>query len=304
MFLGQCFAGTSDSFSSTTIVPNDIETLTLENAVFDEVYVSTDEVDLDSFDGSIPKEWTFNTRLHALFNDTLYGGNVDFTESVVDTVRIKRRTSNNIKFQTIYEKPINSNEDLAITFLDYIEPTGTIEYAYVPVLSNSENDYIVNRVKSNFDYYFLCEEDISYPLILDVSMSEEFNYETSTIRTFGKKYPIVVVRGETGYWSGDIECRFIEFKDCELDSIHIKEYTDTIYKFLTNKKPKILKDYSGNLRMIAITGNISKNEIQFVYDRNQGIITFTTKFSWVEIGDGYDASDLYDNGFIDTDVDV
>ena len=124
----------------------------------------------------------FATRFHALFNGDLYGGNVNFTESIVELVRIKKRTGKDTKFKTIFEKEIQCNEDLSIEYLDYFEPTGEIEYAYVPVISGGEANYIVNKVTSAFDHYFLCEKGRSFPLILDAKYTQEITYESNQVK--------------------------------------------------------------------------------------------------------------------------
>ena len=130
------------------------ESLTIQNAVFDEVYGTTKVI--ENFDGTAPKNWTFETILHALFQNDLLAGNVNFTEELVQEIRIKRRTPKDTSFKTIYTKTINKNEDFSIELMDYAEPSGTIEYAYVPVISGGEGDYIISKVISAFNSYFLC----------------------------------------------------------------------------------------------------------------------------------------------------
>ena len=77
MILGRSFAGEPSTLSSTLPAADTIERLTLENAIYDETYVSVAITKPDNFDGSIPSIWTFDTRLHAVFAGDLYGGNVD-----------------------------------------------------------------------------------------------------------------------------------------------------------------------------------------------------------------------------------
>ncbi|GLC79191.1 hypothetical protein [Lacrimispora brassicae] len=295
MFIGGCFSGSNSSLVSSPVDDLDVKTLTVKNAVFDEIYASVSIIKISDFNGSFPSEWNFDTRLHALFQDNLYGGNVNFSESIVEFIRIKKKTKHDLKFKTIYEKPINRNEDFSILFMDYYEPFGEVEYAYVPVISGGEGDYIGNKVKSEFESYFLCDKDISYPMILDTSFTKKLNHNSNIIELQGRKKPVVIKNGIANYYSGDVSCTFIELKDQDWCTRDSWEYRNKIYEFLTDGHPKILKDILGNVYMISVTGEISEES-----DHDEHV---TTKFSVVECGDVYDIGDMYDNGFIDTDLD-
>lgn len=277
------------------------ESLTIQNAVFDEVYGTTKVI--ENFDGTAPKNWTFETILHALFQNDLLAGNVNFTEELVQEIRIKRRTPKDTSFKTIYTKTINKNEDFSIELMDYAEPSGTIEYAYVPVISGGEGDYIISKVISAFNSYFLCEKDLSFPMILDSSYSQTVNYDTASVKPLGRKYPVSIVNGNTGYKSGEMECLFIELDGEKAKTSEILSYRELLYQTLINGKPKILKDMEGNLLLISISGSITESDRQYLYDSSQGFYYVKSKFSWVECGNAYETGDLYDSNFINTDLD-
>lgn len=296
MFLGSCFASSSHSLTSSPVSASDIKELTIQNAIFDEVYATVNILHLTNPDQTIPTDWEFNTRLHALFQGNLYGGNVDFTESIVEAVRIKKKVKGDKKFKTIFQKSIQNNEDFKIEIMDYYEPVGTVEYAYVPVISGGENNYITNRVESEFDSYFICEKDISYPMILDTSFNKKLVQHTGLIEVQGKAKPVIIKGGKINYYSGDLSCTFIELKDGDWQTHTSWDYRNSIYNFLTNGQPKILKDYLGNIYMIGVTSN----ELSEESDHYEHV---TTNFSVAECGDAYDVGDLYNNGFIDVDID-
>lgn len=301
MFLGHTFALSGETLMSHAPAAVSYKSLTIQYAVFDEVFATVDII--KNFDGTIPDRWTFDTRLHALFHNSLYGGNVNFTESVVESVRIKRRTGKDKKFKTVLEKEIRRNEDFAIEWNDFLAPIGEIEYAYVPVISGGENDYIVSKVTSDFDHYFLCEKDRSFPMILNASYSQSVNYETAQVKPLGRKYPVTVINGATGYKSGTMECLFVPYEDDVFDSADSFSYRELVYAVLTNHQPKVLKDSEGNLLLVHVTGEISEADRQYLYSETGGFYYLKSKFNWVECGDGYDMGDLYDNNLIDTDLD-
>ena len=109
MFIGYTLAGSSNAMRSFAPTKSTYKILTVKNAIYDRVYATLDV--LEDFDGTIPENWTFDTCLDAQFNGDLYGGNVSFTESIVESIRIKRRTEKDNVFKTIYEKAITKNED-------------------------------------------------------------------------------------------------------------------------------------------------------------------------------------------------
>ena len=136
MFLGVDFAGTNTALSNTTTTEAVINKFEITNCVVDEIY-ATQNVLLE-FNWNIPDTWDFNTYLHGLFQGTAYAGNVDYSESAVEKVKIKKRFKGDFAWKTIYEKEIRSNEDFAIELWDYYEPSNReIEYAYVAVVAGA-----------------------------------------------------------------------------------------------------------------------------------------------------------------------
>ena len=301
MFVGFAIAGSHHTTKSVTPDKLTYNTLIVKNAVYDNIYSTSDVI--ENFDGSIPDNWNYDTYLYAKFENDLYGGNVSFTESIVDSVRIKRRTEKDSVFKTIYEKEINVNEDFQIEFIDYLEPVGTIEYAYVPVISGGESNYISNSVVSDFDNFFICEKDRSYPMIINAEYNQTINYESSNVKPLGRKYPITVVNGNTGYKTGEMSATFVDYTNCILDVANAFEYRNIVYDMLINKQPKILKDHEGNLLIINIIENITEDGRQYLYQGQEGFYYLTTKFNWVECGNAYSIGDLYDNNLIDTERD-
>lgn len=295
MFLGTSFAGSPTGVSHTPAYYTPISSFTIKNNVLDEIY-ATKNVLID-FNWEIPEEWSFDTYLHGLFQNNLYAGNVNYTESVVDKIKIKKRYKGDFTWKTIYEKEINSNEDFSIEIYDYYEPSNRdIEYAYVAVISNVDSDTIANTVRSEFEYYFICDKQESYPMMINTSNEITYNRESATIVSPGRKYPYVVNNGIARYYSGTLNVTFIEVKDCALDVEHGWEYRNRVDEFLANGKPKILKSFEGDIWMVNVVGDLPRT----VNDHYQYV---SHQIDWVECGNPTLIADLYDNDFIDTDVD-
>ena len=295
MFLGVSFAGTDTAVSNTAAKEASVSSFVISHSVLGELYATKDI--LVKFDWKIPETWTFNTYLHVVFQGNTLAGNVSYSESVVDKVKIKKRYQGDFAWKTIYEKEIRDNEDFSIEFYDYYAPSNRdIEYAYVAVISNADVDPISAFVHSEFDHYFICDKKASYPMMLDVENTVTFNRESKTVVSPGRKYPYVIHNGIANYYSGTMTATFIESKNCELDIENGWKYRNQIDTFLANGEAKILKSMEGDMWMIHVVGNLPRT--------NRGHYQYVShQIEWVECGDPNKVGDLYDHGFIDTDVD-
>lgn len=296
MFLGKTFAASKSALVSPLQDANTVQSITLKNAIFDELYVAAEIIPVSSFNGTISTFWNFATRLHALFDGNLFGGNIQFSTESVEKIRIKKKTPHDVTFQTIYEKEIEKSEDFTFKLMDYFEPVGEIEYMYVAVISGMENRTSVNKIQSKFSSYFLCERNVSYPMCLDWKFSKQLNQNVAVVNTWGRKYPVIVKNGNIKYYTASISCTFVDRQDCKYNFNDSWNYRNIIYDFLTNGKPKILKDNLGNIYMVAVTGDA-------ITEDSDHPLHVVSNFEITECGDAYYVGDLYDNDFIDIDID-
>lgn len=296
MILGMSYAG--DNSFSTTLSPNvQIPNVQIQNAIFKSIFITRKAPEI--FDGHYDSTWTFDTILSSTLDGNLYGGNVNFTEDLVEEVRIKKKTKKDKKFQTIFEKKISTRDDLSIEFIDYCEPAGNVEYAYVAVISGVEDNYITTSVLSKFEAYFIVDGNTSYPCRFNTELSETHNYGAAAVKPLNRKYPITVVNGVTGYKSGTLEGVFMHVS-CDGDTtLSPYEYREQVIEMLSNGAPKILKSYEGELYIIGVTDDIDESDRETVWDEQGYFDLVTTKFDWVECADAYDSRDLNINGFID-----
>lgn len=295
MFLGSVFAGTNEAFRASPVPDNDYDKIELRNIILDELYVTKDI--LIKFNWDIPSDWFYNTILHGLYQNHVHAGNVSYSESIVQKVKIKRRLKGDFDWKTIYEKEIRNNDDFAIEFYDYFNPSNAeIEYAYVAVIGGADSDAISTSVKSEFRDYFLCEKNKSHPAILDVKSEVSLTRKTSVVEPHGSKYPYVVANGSCKYYSGTLTATFIELSDCDFDVENSWKYRNEIDAFLSNGKAKILKTPEGDMYMIDIINDLKRTANNHYQDVSHTI-------NWVERGNPLSIGDLYDYDFIDTDID-
>lgn len=282
---------------NSAVKESDVVFLSFTNMVIDELY-ATKKV-LINFDWVIPKEWEFDTHLHGLFQNTTYAGNIDYSEKIVQRIKIKKRFKGDFDWKTIFEKEIKCIDDFTVQFVDHLEPSNReIEYAYVAVVSNPDlglvdTDIATNSVLSQFDSYFMVGQEESYPMILDTDNEITFNRNSNIIVSPGNKYPYVVNNGISRYYSGTLRSTFIEFKDSDYDVENGFSYRNHVDEFLTDGRIKILKSFEGDMWMINVTGSLPRKT-------NGHYQNVSHEIQWVEAGNPTSTTDLYENGFINT----
>lgn len=159
----------------------------------------------------------------------------------------------------------------------------------------------------------------------------QYNQITGVHNAIGNKYPIVVTNSQNGYHSGAISAQILtdtfyertgepitpayayiitstyarlctntgseiiaelKVKDI-LSRTDMVEQREKIEQFLTNKKPKILKDWNGNMWLVMFVDNLDVS-----FDNSWGMGMATLTGNWVEVGNATDENDLYDMGLV------
>lgn len=302
IILGSTACGDKNSMMSTPTTVNNINDIRMQNGVFDELFITTQVY--TTWDGTIPQDWDFDTKIHALFQKSLFGGNVDFTSETVSSILVKKRRVGELAWKTFFEIPINSNQDFNFIRNDYYNRSGCeYQYCLIPTLNGVEGNYSSNHnmstILSKFDGIFLVEKEVAYHAIIDISIQEERIFTSSKLEPKGRKKPLVIYNGDTNYREFNIDASFVYMKEdaCTFDIENSREYREKVDNFLSNKKPKIFKAFDGRMALVCIVDSISHSE-------NGHPLNITTSLTAAETGDCESINDLYDNNFIDCDRDV
>lgn len=289
MFMGMECCGSGDAISSTPIFINDITYIEISNGIYDELFGS-DNSDI-AMDGS-SKKWDFDTRFYAKFQGDLMAGNVDYAASMVSSVRIKRRKNNEHIWFTMWDIPIETNDDFSFELVDrYAQGSQDYYYAMIPVINHIEGNINKNEIRSEFNNYFILDRDVSYQIIFNTSLSLELNKNIGVVNTLGRKYPFVISNGMSQYKTGSFQFALCPMINCEPNSEDIYNYRTQFEEWLTNGKPKILKDWTGQIYMMDITNSIP---IDLTYHQ---LPSYQVQFT--EIGDPLSEDDMYNNNMID-----
>lgn len=289
MFIGFDFCGDKDAISITASRINEITEIQITNGIYDELFGSVDS-DIEQIDDS--KVWDFDTRFYAKFQNNLIAGNIDYTASTVTAVRIKRRKIDEHNWTTLYEIPINKNEDFIFELIDrYTQGNTDYYYSFVPVIESIEGNINKNSITSKFNNYFILDKNTQYPIIFNTSLNIQINKPIGMIETIGRTYPFVISNGLAQYKTGTLKFSIAPFEDCEVDIENGYSYREQFERWIMDGNPKILKDWTGQIYMINITSAIPI-DYEFYY-----LPSYEIQFT--EIGSVFNLDDMYNNNFLD-----
>ena len=295
-FIGYDFFGGIDALNSAPSTIENITSTKLTNAIFDHFNVTRDTALPTNMD--IPDNWTYETILNAAFDGTTSAGNLDYMVEQIGGIKIKRRVKGQFNWLTLSYVPISEVDDLAFTFNDFLNAYDTeYEYALVPVVNGVEGEYIIDEVLSKFSGVFIGDAYQSFKFLFDVNYtSNARNQQIGTFMPLGREYPIIVANGVLSYESGTFTGTILndDFEQTgQINRAAIVAKKDAIKDYLTNKKPKILKDWNGNVWLVMIVDSVPVN-----YKAGSGMGIPQVQFNWVEVGKADNQQDLFDAGIV------
>ena len=275
---------------------NEITSTQLQNGIFSHFNTSKDVTGNYSY--VVPTEWDFDTIMDANFENNIGAGNLSEITKDITSIRIKRREKGTFDWVTIKEIPISGIEDFSFIFTDNLASNFTqYEYAYVPVIEQTEGNYTIEEVYSKFKGVFICDVNTIYKFYADIEYgSTDSVQKIGTYEPFGRKYPVMVSNGLLGYDTGTVSALIVpkNFSEThEFDRQAITKERNTLFKWLTNKKPKMLKDWNSSEWLCIITGNPQTD-----YESNYGMGIQRMTAEWTQTGDPKVKADLYANGLI------
>ena len=294
--LGYNFCQDSDALNATPTSLDNMTNTQLTNGIFDNLWMTRDVS--QEYPTTIPTVWDYLTIMNADFNGDLLAGNIDFIGSQITKVRIKRRVAGTFDWMILYEIPVNDVEGLSFAVPDNLNAYGVeYEYAFVPMIDDSELNYITNKIYSEFNGIFICDMNTIFKYFANVSYSGFVRNNRATVfEPLGSKYPVVVTNALVNYTSGTVDGTIIMDDDLfnsAIDKVAEVKYRNELLDFLVNKKAKVLKDDNGGIWLMIVTGSPSVE-----YNNNLHMKLANVSFSFAEIGDASNTEDLYNAGMI------
>ena len=294
IFLGYNFL--QDRYSWQPVPTNlvNIKDVTIKNGIYDHFNISKD-VDFP-YITTYPEVWDLSTQMNVNFNGNINAGNINYVVSQIGSIRVKKRKKGTFDWYTLYDVPVNQESDIDFVRYDYLSQNDTdYEYAIVPIIGNVEGEYSINSITSHFYGVFITDGTESYKFKENVSYgSNEKVHLTATYEPYGSKYPIIVSNGNISYEKGNVNGAVIVYTDNEgLDRRATVDKLNAIKNFLSTPSAKILKDFNGNIWLVALNDNIP-----ITYYSEVGMGFANISFNWSEIGNANDGNDLYANNLI------
>ena len=209
---------------------------------------------------------------------------------------------------TLYAKTIAQASDMNFTFIDFFNQYGkTYQYALVPILTQQQSGVTVeieggytlsNTISSIFDGVFVVDKNNSQKVKAGAAYGNvDMNQSTGTVIPIGAKYPVVISNSNNQYQNGSISGQIVPddyYFNGNLSRLTMVEKRKYIANFLTNKLPKIVKDWNGNIWLVKFIDNVSCS-----FNSNYGMGMASFSANWVEVGDPTNQEDLQNTGIID-----
>lgn len=286
MLSGFHFFSEVPSFPGASGDSGAIDTVTLSDAVFDNLLASSDL--RRTPETPFQDEWDFHTLMKCNFSDgQINAGNVDFIASQISGILLRHREKGTFSWTTFFYQPVSSYEDLHFTAIDRFCKAGTdYEFAMVPISGYmTELSYQIQTVHSDFRDTFLMDLENSFRLYMNLSIDVERRNTGIRIDTLGSAYPCTWHLSAQNYTSGSLSTRMMELCGCTPDETHAASYRKRFMDFLCSGKAKLLKHFDGRIWLILVEDAPTESTGSY-WNLPE------TSFRWYETGDVASTKDL------------
>lgn len=293
-----------------TLLDNEIyyDFIQLNNGKYDLLYIDSDnEIEFPNTNNNLPDVWGNTTDFFAKFNGNLNAGNLDFSVENLDYVLIMRREVNSNNNQIFDPVNIIRADDFirnegAIIYDRFVQCNHEYEYKAIPVLlDGTESTSLYAKYKDNDNKivnwmgHYIFDGKTEYHCSLETSLSWSRNQSSSIVNLITGKYPYSVNFNKNNYDTISISGTHLKVdcaKDSGFDIDATAEYNQSYDDFITNRKPKLIRDWTGRMWIAQLDGNVDHNADDYY-------LHITTSHSFVEIANPKDNEALYRYGFTD-----
>lgn len=300
-FLGFNLFADKYSVDTQSIDVSNYSKISISNGIYDQL---TFQNNLGAITQQIKdKNWfeISDTAFNALFSDSLAAGSFSESFEDIDYVKIKRKRKNSyietskqdLRWKTIRKVDIEKPEDLRVSFKDHITQTNIdYEYKYITVRDGVESpSQMTAEVHSCFNGVFICNKDTCFAIDGNISYSDTVaNVKNAVVQPLGSAYPYVIQNGVPNYLSGGVSGLILGesiYQTGKMDRYDMFNQRQKLIEFLTDAKPKVLKDYNGTYVLVSISG-----QPKVSYPNDSGLTMATVSFEWTEIGNIHDTETM------------
>lgn len=258
-----------------------INSITLENGVFDKVLIDLDTAIVET---DVNAKWEVTTVLSSDFNGSVEGGNISTDGYKVDYIKLLRCLEGKNDWEVInvfdYDKIGNQ-----YIFTDrYIQNNAIYRYAIIPVANNSDGKMLKSdSIQTNYSNIFITDNENNIRLVYDLTLGEVNHNRPSAIsEPLNSKYPIVRM-SSLSYRTGKISVLPQTSESIRTGGANYSIQEEQLLRdkwiaFLNNGRAKVIRMDNG-VSMLVSTTNIVESHKEFV----DGIASLS--FDYTEIGD-------------------
>lgn len=273
-------------------VSGNFDNIVIGNGVFDELNLSLN-INLP-YTPDIPDHDTSAVLFVHFTGSVANEATGNYTRAI-----LQRKDNTTVTWWNIAEVDIPSDSSAVIEYDDYFIPNN-IQQTYGLVIytgSIPSESYTIDIIPK-WGRVFLSDKDENYKLNYAVIYSGgSQNIQNGVLMPIGANYPTVIQNAMGNYKSGSLQFKVLGYQfeiDRTLDRNSIVKQADDILAFLTNTKPKCIKDYNGNIFICKVI-----NSPQISYDANWGNGIIIISFDWVEQSKYNEYDGMTELGLID-----
>lgn len=298
MILGKIANGYYYSFDNVyTAHADNFTSLKMSDSMFSEFMVSKDAINIVPTT-EYPDEWNYKLIMHGVFkNGTLDAGNVSFNLQNTTDILIKRREKGTFKWQTIYHKKIETEEDFNFNIYDYYGRNNVVyEYAIVQVNGNIEGEYIKTECESKFEGAYLLGKDKIFELLVNLNVTRSMNAPRSFITGLNKVHPTTIKNSKAKYQKGNVSATIIgyNYDIDEFSALDAWKLRDEFLDFIYDGNAKFMKTSDNKANYIIEIEDGASEDGSHWYAPD-------TSFAFVQIGSAESEKDMAYAGLIDID---
>jgi len=266
------------------------DTVKIANAIFDHLNLVRGVLEDGTFDTTIP-DWVDDiTLLNVYFNNSIDGGTLNQLIGNVAYLEVQRQEQGATDWVTltrIYKNTTTQQIQSEFTMYDTYNENG-VQYNYqiVPVDTQGNSGYALQSdIVSTFVGAYIADASNIFKITNEYTLNKQRNQKNAVYEPLGTKYPFVTYNAATNYDSGSFTAVLLaptsqsetaSFIDRRAQVNLEKKFND----WLTNGRPKILKDFNGMLKVVTII-----DAVQNSYYKELGNGIASTACTFVEVGE-------------------
>lgn len=279
-----------NSLSPSTLNPS-VDTIKISNGIFDHLNILNILASSSGeFDTTKPEEWSNETIFNAPFNGSMEAGLLSSFANKVNHLEVQRQEVGSdewITLQKVYRDSDTNELPVPFNLTDtYTKNNTQYKYRVVPIDNDgNQGTALQSEIISSFNGAYIADANHIYKIVYGYTIGSMQTNNIGTIYTpYGSQYPFVAFNAKTKYDSGNITAVLLAPTSMSKTSSYIdrKAQCELVLEFnqwMTNGRPKILKDFNGVFKIISVTNPVSNS-----YYKELGNGLASTSFDVVEVG--------------------